>query len=448
MSRPVLRRYESRCELTFSENLTFLADCEISLSEDGDVNIECRIPSSNDFEKVNGIYQDRHLVYASIFGKDSQGFSVNVPQAYIREMQLNVSGGTAEYRLTLAPAQPLTVSRQKRIAQEAEVHYGLSNFYFGGCEATPTEKGWKLDKFRLKVQNLDLLFRQLDDYGHRIAILGQDGGIMPTSELVVTVQPNKLEELDKTVFDVLVLLSYATGSWIGVVYRDVLEGTELTESRFGASKMFPYRHFDFVIDARNLSGCQLRHFVELAFPNFVSLKETLSLDIVLEFAATAKLGSHLETKYLLTTVALETLASRIPDHMRELGITLQSGEVDIVRSKIAQVLNERGSDMSSQLIDEIASKVASKEIRLRDRLRALLNQYRIRYDPADLDFTRTRARLIHSGRFRDYTQAVTLYERLTDFVNRVLLSLLGCQGILYVNVAKGRTQQFVPPPME
>ena len=59
-----------------------------------------------------------------------------------------------------------------------------------------------------------------------------------------------------------------------------------------------------------------------------------------------------------------------------------------------------------------------------------------------------RARLTHSGRFDDYTEAITLYQRLTDFVNRILLSLLGCHGIPYVNVAKGYTEQPVPPPVE
>lgn len=448
MSRGVLRRYESKCKLEFEGDLVIDSDCEISLSQDGDVEIECRISSSDDFEKVSRIYHERHLVYASVVGEDSRGFSVNVPRAYIRRMGMKMSVGTSEYRLALAPAQPLRLAKKEVNAQRVEVRYGLSNFYFSGCEVTRTETGSKWDKFRVKVQELNLLFTQLEDYDDRIAILRQDGGIMPTSELVAITEPDRLEALDRTVFDVLVLLSYATGSWIGVVYRDVFDGTDLVESRFGASKMFPYRHFDFVIDARNLSDCKLRHFVERAFPNFLSLKDRLSLHLVLEFAATAKLGSHLETKYLLTSLALETLASCIPDHMRALGVTLQSGEVSAVRSKIARILKERGYDIPSEVVDEIADKVTHKAIGLKDRLRALLKQYRIPYDQDDLDFTRTRARIIHYGRFSDDTDPIALCQDLTDFLNRILLSLLGCQGIPYVNVAKGYTEQPVPSLVE
>lgn len=410
--------------------------------------MECSIPSLSDFEKVHRIYGERHLVYASVVGKDSQGFNVNVPQAYVLQMGMKMSGGTSEYRMALAPAQPLSLSKRQGITQEVEVHYGLSNLYFGGCEVTHTGTGSKVDKFRVKVQDLDLLFKHLDDYEQRIAILEQDGGIMPTSELIVRVESDKLEELDKTVFDVLVLLSYATGSWIGVVYRDIFEGVCLTECRFGASKMFPYRHFDFVIDARNLSGCHLRHFIERAFPNFLILKHSLSLDIVLEFATTAKLGSHLETKYILTSLVLETLASNIPDYMRKLGVTIQPGGVATTREKILKILGKRGLDVSADVIDEIANEVAYKGIGLRDRLRSLLDYCGIPYDTSDLEFTRLRDKLIHTGRFADYGEAITRYEEVTDFLNRVLLSLLGCEGILYINVARGHIETPVPALLE
>ena len=444
MPRAVLRRYKSKCRLAFKGDITLAAYCDISLSEDGDARIECDIPTFADIGKIRKIQEENHLVYTSLVGEETHGFAVSAPKAYL----LSMSGGTKGCKVTFAPAEPLRISKRQATTEHVEVYYGLANFYFGGCEVTHTGTGWKVDKFRVTVQTLDLLFRQLDDYEHRIAVLKEEGGIMQTSELIVRLGQDKLEELDKTVFDVLVLLSYATGSWIGIVYRDVFEGTNLVESRFGASKMFPYRHFDFVIDARNLSGCQLRQFAERAFPIFLSLKHSLSLDAVLEYATTAKLGSHLDTKYILTSLVLETLASCIPDHMRKLGIVLQSGALNAARARIAEILNKRGLDMSPQVIDEIADRVAYKGIGLKDRLRALLNHYHIPYDTSDFDFTRTRARLVHSGRFDDYNEAITLYQRLTDFVNRVLLSLLGCQGIPYVNAAKGHTEQPVPPLVE
>lgn len=330
-------------------------------------------------------------------------------------------------------------------SQQVEVHYGLSNFYFLGCEATRTDDSFKVDKFRVYIEKFEMLFKQHEDFDEIITKLEESGKVLLTSELIVQTELDMLQELDRVVTDTLLLLSFATGSWIGIIYRDILNDRGLIESRFGASKLLPYRHFDFVINARNMKGCQLKEYLERAYPAFLSIKASLGMDIVLEWAVSAKLGSHLEIKYLVTELALESLASHIPQYLADKGVELESGSVNAARTKIATVLAKRKHELPLAILDEIASIVAIKEVGLRDRLRALLQKESIQFSEDELEFTRVRARLIHTGRFQD-EQSMTEYQRLTNFVNRIVLSLLGCYGLLYFNVAGGYVEESVPLP--
>ena len=440
MSSHVLRHYESICRVEIEQGPSFTAECEVTLREDGRVSIPCPIPTI-DLANVNRVLSERHLVFARLDSEDArQPYSILAPRVYFS----GIHGGTDGFGIELKPAEPLTVKIARDTSQQVEVHYGLSNFYFLGCEATRTDDGFKVDKFRVSIEKFEMLFKQHEDFDEIITKLEESGKVLLTSELIVQTELDMLEELDRVVTDTLLLLSFATGSWIGIIYRDILNDRGLIESRFGASKLLPYRHFDFVINARNMKGCQLKEYLERAYPAFLSIKASLGMDIVLEWAVSAKLGSHLEIKYLVTELALESLASHIPQYLAEKGVELESGSVNAARTKIATVLVKRKHELPSAILDEIASVVALKA-GLRDRLRALLQNERIQFSEDELEFTRVRAKLIHTGRFQD-EESMAEYQRLTNFVNRTVLSLLGCYGLLYFNVAGGYVEESVPSP--
>ncbi len=444
MSSRILRHYEAICEVEIEQGMSFIAECDVTLREDGRVDVQCKIPTSDDVAAVSRIYQERHLVFARLTSKNKhRPWTMIAPRVYFSGM----AGGTQGFNINPRPAEPITIKMARDTSRQVEVHYGLSNFYFLGCEATHSDAGFKLDKFRASIQNFELLFKWREDYDDAIAKLEESGKVLLTGELIVQTEVDRLEELDRVVTDVLLLLSFATGSWIGIVYRDISDDHGLIQSRFGSSKLLPYRHFDFVIDARNMKGCQLREYLERAYPAFLSTKTGLGMDIVLEWTVSAKLGSHLEIKYLITDLALEALASRIPEYLQKKGVELESGALNAARTKIPKVLAQRKEELPSAVIDEIASAIAFKEVGLRDRLRALLQHQRIAFQEDELEFTQTRARLIHTGRFRDPGEAMAEYQRLTNFVNRILLSLLECHGIFYFNVARGYVEERVPAPL-
>ena len=424
--------------------MSFIAECDVTLREDGRVDMQCKIPTPDDVADVSRIYQERHLVFARLTSQNGhRPWSMIAPRVYFSGM----AGGTAGFRINPRPAEPITIKMARDTSRQVEVHYGLSNFYFLGCEATSTDTGFKLDKFRASIGNFEMLFKWCEDYDDVVSKLEESGKVLLTSELIVQTEVDRLEELDRVVTDALLLLSFATGSWVGIVYRDISDGHGLIESRFGSSKLLPYRHFDFVIDARNMKGCQLREYLERAYPAFLSTKGSLGMDIVLEWAVSAKLGSHLEIKYLITDLALESLASRVPEYLYKEGVELESGALNAARMKIARVLAQQKEELPSAVIGEIACAIAFKEVGLRDRLRALLQHHRIAFQEDELEFTQTRARLVHTGRFRDYEEAMNEYQRLTNFLNRILLSLLGCHGLLYFNVARGYVEEPVPSPL-
>lgn len=410
---------------------------------DGRVEIPCQIPTKNDLIDVNRVLHERHLVFASLVGKDAdQANDILASKVYFS----GVHGGSDGFWINLKPVEPLLIKTAINISEQVGVHYGLSNFYFLGCEATRTDDGFKVDKFRSSIRRFDMLFKQHEDFDDIIATLEESGKVLLTSELIVHTEPDRLEELDRVVMDALLLLSFATGSWIGIIYRDVLNDRGLIESRFGGSKLLPYRHFDFVINARNMNGCQLKEYLERSYPAFLSIKASLGIDTVLEWTVSAKLGSHLEITYLVTELALESLASHIPQYLEEKGIKVQSGSVKATRAEITNVLANRKYELPTDILDEIASVVSSKEVGLRDRLRALLQYEKISFREDELEFTRVRSQLIHTGRFQNYAESMTEYQRLANFVNRIVLSLLGCYGLLYFNVAEGYVEEPVPSP--
>jgi hypothetical protein len=70
---------------------------------------------------------------------------------------------------------------------------------------------------------------------------------------------------------------------------------------------------------------------------------------------------------------------------------------------------------------------------LRERLLPILNHFNVQFDTKDLSFIKIRNKLVHEGRFPSNVDPVGEYTRFVNFIDRILLLILGYRGKYYLN---------------
>ena len=142
---------------------------------------------------------------------------------------------------------------------------------------------------------------------------------------------------------------------------------------------------------------------EKSYPNFVKYESSLGLNIVIEYAVTSRIYQPLELAYLLGATTLECLESYLPQFLN----------------------NPKIKDWS-----------------FRKRTEKLCDTFGIKYSRSDLEFIKIRNSLVHAGRFPGNVDTVKSYYKFINFIDRILLTILGYKGQPYVNFLNKKKEQL------
>lgn len=404
----IVRTYEGHCKLDFDMGVEIETDFGLQLRSDGHVEISVTTPMTPNALKIAKGNEERGLLHCSLVGTVTkpQG-KVNVP-----DMVLNVTTNKFDTRgatLTFELISTSTVEieyTQVLSHQIVESHYGLTNFDFLGCEYTRDQDAIVADKFSAKVAGVKMIFKQVKDHARIISRLKVSHDVEVTAEVIAVTPLSDLNKLEQLVDDSMILLAYATGTYMSWVYRDVYSNGELIRSSLYAHNWGPFVPRNWVIDSRNLEACNLRIYLETAYPTFSTLKSDLGLRIVLEFLIVADQGRYPELLFLLRSVAAECLLSYLSSYFSKIG---------------------KEGDMGS----------------FKSKMKELLRHFRVLYNESELDFISTRDKIVHTGRF---PAGVTPWEttmKLRNLMDRTVLTILGYQGKPYVNCANDYKSEFL-----
>ena len=112
----------------------------------------------------------------------------------------------------------------------------------------------------------------------------------------------------------------------------------------------------------------------------------------------------LETKYLLAAIAFECLTSYLPAYFKKKG-----SKFDV-------------------------SKFKKKII-------AVMDWFKVSYDPKELNFVELRDKIVHTGRFPSKIDQLISWHALSSILDRTLLIIIGYKGKPYLNASKGYARE-------
>lgn len=128
-------------------------------------------------------------------------------------------------------------------------------------------------------------------------------------------------------------------------------------------------------------------------------KNTLGLDIVIEYYVHSKLMNVIELSYLLGAVGMECLKSYLSGYFQA---------------------KNKSADLGS----------------FAKALQALFEDILMPYQQSKLDFISIRDKIVHTGRFPPNVNPVEDYRKLINLYERVILTILGYRGKPYLNTTK------------
>jgi hypothetical protein len=356
---------------------------------------------------------------ASLQGQVSTPISGQIAanRLIVNSLELSSQQGTSLKLVMLSASQVTLDFATLQETDSIEVRHGLTNFMFLGCLASHTPSGQTLDKFNANLDGTQITFRQLLNWDQMNALSNQD--ISLTAEAIAQIHYSDLARVNEELIqDSLILLSFASGTYISSIYEDVYISGRLAKTLLKSEKTTLSHFHDFCVDVKNLQGCDLQSFLESAHPVYRKLSHDLGLDVVIEYYLQMKLASLLELKYLIGVVGIECLLSYVPSYFSKIGKWRKG----------------------SSLVDKIMSRILRRPGRrsLGNKIMALLNHFSITYNASDLQFIRIRNKLVHTGHFPPGLQYHTdPYLQLVNFLDRILLTILGYKGGYYLNRLKG-----------
>jgi len=328
-------------------------------------------------------------------------------KVYLNERSVKQDqSGLTRFAFEFLPLESVQIQYQQ-VSANSQVEYrmGLANLLFIGTQRIGGSAGRHRGRIDLRLAGQDIALDSLEWYGSLGNRLADSRGIEVTSHLVTADLMSNRDRVKQKCDDLCVLLSFATCNWVAPLYEDIFLNGQKVSSTLLPGKTFPYNPGELVIDARE--GKELKEYLEATYPNYVRLKNVLSMNIVTEYFVHSRLSGLLEAKYLMAAVGMERLRSRLSDYFKAKGKVLCRGS-------------------------------------LRSDLREFYHDISMPYRPSELCFVDVRNKLVHTGGFPPDVDCVEEHQKLLNLCDRTILTTLGYRGKPYLNSAKGYDKELVP----
>lgn len=277
-----------------------------------------------------------------------------------------------------------------------ELRFGLINFLFWG------------PPLNVRLGNM-IVFEPAGSYQDLEDSLSAEGFQLTAVAKILT-HPSRIAHMRRTVMDAVMLLSFATGTYVSVAYMDAY----LIDGRIASSHIWPVRVHDYhdgepLID-NYLNSADLVRFLEMSFEPYQNLVGKLKLGFALEHCVMAKSAPIVDIGFITAFVGLESLLQRLQNQLpRE---TRRGGWRKIVARHLR--LGRRESLVLSRLRNALTYYNLSDNAGVSQDIR----------EDGMPNYEKIRNRLVHSGIFPKNVDPVCAYVSLIDVYQRLLLAIL------------------------
>lgn len=462
-------------------------DCEFKLllQATGKISLECTTLLTKEFAHIASKQMDDSYIEiskASLYGKTDNGGTIEISEVVLDitslsgyKLERRVNGAERNYVVHIDSVDELTrnfISRSLeklgaspntsvhgswvfkcqmslKVIREVAVRFfdickddvltslwGLTNMEFAGCEASIIGRTYN-DNFSVSANGFRFKFYHIDNYKQKIEQLNLSGGVNVTAEVITAIKYSELTNAESTLDRLCILLTMASLNWVTPMYKDILKDGKTMESYIFPHKTFSFVKADYVIDSTSRNPCQTRAFLELAIKKYWELEGDFGLRFVIEYYISAVRQLNSEDKFIIGFVALECLASYVPDYAKKFGDTLETNAVANNEKRIKGILSKFNTDLSPQIIHALADALTYKHVGIKARMRYLLSKFDVKIDDGLLNsVVNLRGVLFHTGIDKERL-ASEQYRNLFSIIERTLLIMLGWRGHEYINKIAG-----------
>lgn len=321
---------------------------------------------------------------------------------------------------------------------KVKIHYGLTNFIFSGCIYSIEGKNSLLDNFNANVNNLNFQFKKISDYKIVEKRLKDKKGCHITSEAIVDISMNEIDNAKSTIFDIIELLSLATRNFVSPIYEDYFYNGEIIRTILNPVLTKEYNGADNLIDSNRPNPCILQFYLESTYSKYQELKDVLGLKGVIHIYLISRFAVFTESKFLLSAASLESLLSYFEEYLENKGEPIKSSSVGRTKKTLAKELEKEGIKIENEILERVASSIAYSHPSFSDKLSPLLKMYGVKSDSKDYDLINLRNKVVHYGKFPEEfnSRQIIPHEeetRLVYFLDRILLSILGYRNKPFLN---------------
>lgn len=374
---------------------------------------------------------DNQLTKCSFIGTLSNSKKIEIPEFYINTFNLSMKQGQSpKTTIVITPFSEIYIwdssfdSYKDLLEEKADIKVGLLNFVFGGNKYTKYADGsMSRDLFSVKIDNVDIDFRQIRDYSAIEKILRKERAIILTSEIEISdIKYNELQEL---ISNLLWLLSYSQKTLISKYYTKLFLQNEEKLLILHHDKKYPYSNSSFV-DTTHLRDDDIEQFIQETYHAFSSNKKEMKLDNIIDIICQAELARVLESRYLLLSSALE-LSIEVIRQSNNLAIENDTDVIDNMVKSIKNYLTANKISIEDYHIKNICLKLAFKT--LKQKIDSVLKHLKFEHSQAEVKRIKdNRNKIVHEVRFVDYNQPLKDYELIKILVDKILLRILGYSG--------------------
>jgi hypothetical protein len=406
MSSKILFEYQGKGKIAFDDGVEVESEVIISAKQDGSATLTGMAHLTPELLEIMKSHSEQKWVHAKFSGQEDQTKSkISINDLYLKVIDLSSrEDEIVRISFVFIIGSEIKVEYSSLELQDSvRVEFKLTNFLFNGCDWSEIGDYRVLDKFQAKIGEV-FTFKQNPDYNAIAKSLKDNRGILVSSHALVETTFQRIQEIDQHLQDALTLLSFATGSYISAVSRNIYKDNVLCQTYFTPCRTSACNPSEPVV--RNHEQCDLKTFIEKAFSNYASLNNELGLDKVVDYYLQAKLEKTLQIKYLLCAVAFECLTSYLLEYFKN---------------------QSKKADLSS----------------FKNRMESLCAEFNVTYDPSELKFIDVRDKIVHTG---DFSAGMDGWEELTNlmnFLDRVILTIVGYKGNHYLNRAKGYSYEVL-----
>ena len=455
MDHSRLRRYKGKGTFEFKiegsckENAEFVLD----FLSNSKITVETKLlVTKNNLPIMEKQINERIIIEAKLNGfvideNDDIG-TISIEKLAINSSSVSSKKGEyvqLELKMICYSTVDIIYSDEKSV--DAEIHYGLTNFVFSGCEYSVEDNKHILDRFDATVNNFNILFKKVGNYLDMENRLNAKRGCFVTSEAIVTTPVDNSDKARNTIYDVVELLSLATRNFVSPTYEDYFCGGTIFRTVLNPVITYGYNGSDNLIGT-NPTPCTIKYFLETTYDKYQEYKKDLGLNAIISLYLISGFTLYTETKFMLMFVALESLLSNFKDYLKMMGTPIPPSLQKKTKKQLIKILAKDEIQLEDETIDSIVNSIGYQHTTFDDKLTPLLKKYNINSMAEDRALNSLRNKIVHNGKFpvESNSRVITPYveyTRLIYFVDRILLSILGYKDKPFLNKHGGYKEEIL-----